>query len=126
MSKLRQHGEKICQPVSLHVPCKTSEQIVDIYSSDNDEYASTKTIVPVRLEQCGDEKLISRSQAKRLLARVDKFKVVVFDFTDVESIGQAFADEVFRVFKNQHPEIEMISIHESQEVKQMIRRAASS
>ncbi len=104
---------------------RTPKQIFDLYSS-GDDYAFNKTVVPVRLAQYGEEKLISRSQAKRLLARVDKFKVVVFDFTDVESIGQAFADEVFRVFKKQHSEIEMISIHESQDVKQMIRRAESS
>jgi biotin operon repressor len=104
---------------------RTPKQIFDLYSS-GDDYAFNKTVVPVRLAQYGDEKLISRSQAKRLLARIDKFKVVVFDFTDVESIGQAFADEVFRVFKNQNSGIEMISIHESQEVKQMIRRAGSS
>ncbi len=104
---------------------RTSKQVFDQYSS-GDDYAFTKTVVPVRLAQYGDEKLISRSQAKRLLARVDKFKVVVFDFTDVESIGQAFADEVFRVFKKQHPEIEMLSIHDNHEVQQMIRRAESS
>lgn len=46
--------------------------------------------------------LDSRSQAKRLLARVDKFKKVIFDFDDVEPIGQAFADEVFCVFAKQH------------------------
>ena len=104
---------------------RSSKQVFDQYSS-GDDYAFTKTIVPVRLAQYGDEKLISRSQAKRLLARVDKFKVVVFDFTDVESIGQAFADEVFRVFKRQHLEMEIVSINDNQEVQQMIRRAESS
>ena len=102
---------------------KTSEQIFDQYFSD--DCAFMKMVVPVRLAQRGDQPLISRSQAKRLLARVDKFKVVILDFTDVEMIGQAFADEVFRVFRNQHPEIELTSIHETQAVKQMINRAGS-
>jgi anti-sigma regulatory factor (Ser/Thr protein kinase)/biotin operon repressor len=104
---------------------RTSKQIFDDFSS-GDDYAFTKTVVPVRLAQYGDERLVSRSQAKRLLAGVDKFKVVVFDFSGVEAIGQAFADEVFRVFKKQHPEMEIMSLNTSQEVARMISRAEST
>jgi hypothetical protein len=104
---------------------RTSKQIFDQYSS-GDDYAFTKTVVPVRLAQYSSEKLVSRSQAKRLLAGIDKFQVVVFDFAGVETIGQAFADEVFRVFKKQHPGINILSINTDQDVTQMIRRAESS
>jgi hypothetical protein len=104
---------------------RTSKQIFDNFSS-GDDYAFTKTVVPVRLAQYGEETLVSRSQAKRLLARVEKFKIVIFDFTDVNTIGQAFADEIFRVFRNQHPEIKMTQLNASKEVDQMIRRAESS
>jgi anti-sigma regulatory factor (Ser/Thr protein kinase) len=103
---------------------RTSKQIFDNFSS-GDDYAFTKTVVPVRLAQYGDEKLVSRSQAKRLLAGVDRFKVVVFDFSGVDAVGQAFADEVFRVFKKQHPEIQLMSLDASQDVAQMISRAQS-
>ena len=101
---------------------RTTKEVYDRFTTDED-YGFTKTVVPVRLAQYGGEKLISRSQAKRLLARIDKFKSVIFDFTDVEAIGQAFADEVFRVFRRQHPEIEIMSVHANQNVQQMIRRA---
>jgi hypothetical protein len=104
---------------------RTSKQIFDSFSS-GDDYAFTKTVVPVRLAQYGNEKLVSRSQAKRLLAGVDKFKVVVFDFTGVDAVGQAFADEVFRVFKRQHPEMQLVRLNTNQEVEQMIRRAESN
>ncbi len=103
---------------------RTTKQIFDSFTSD-DDYGFTKTVVPVRLAQYGDEKLVSRSQAKRLLGRVDKFKTVIFDFDEVESIGQAFADEVFRVFQLQHPEIELIYLKTNKNVKQMISRARS-
>ncbi|MGP1373903.1 MAG: STAS-like domain-containing protein [Almyronema sp.] len=103
---------------------RTAKRVFDSFSS-GDDYAFTKTVVPVRLAQYGDEKLVSRSQAKRLLARVDKFRVVVFDFTGVEAIGQAFADEVFRVFKKQHPEMQIMSLNAEKEVAQMISRAQS-
>lgn len=104
---------------------RTSKKIFDSFSS-GDDYAFTKTVVPVRLAQYGNEKLVSRSQAKRLLAGVDKFKVVVFDFAGVDAIGQAFADEVFRVFKRQHPEMQLVRLNTNQEVEQMIRRAEST
>lgn len=103
---------------------RTPKQVFDEFSS-GDDYAFTKTVVPVRLAQFGDEKLVSRSQAKRLLARVDKFKVVIFDFSEVETIGQAFADEVFRVFKRQHSEINLVSLNTNKNVLQMINRAES-
>lgn len=48
----------------------------------------------MKLLRYGDDSLVSRSQAKRLLARFDKFKVVLPDFSAVASVGQAFADEV--------------------------------
>ncbi|MDV2993240.1 MAG: hypothetical protein N4J56_002894 [Chroococcidiopsis sp. SAG 2025] len=103
---------------------RTSKQVFDRFSS-GDDYAFTKTVVPVRLAQHGDERLVSRSQAKRLLAGVDKFKIVIFNFAGVEAIGQAFADEVFRVFRKQHPEMEIMSLNASEEVAQMISRAES-
>ncbi len=103
----------------------TVKKIFDEYSSD-DDYGFTRTVVPLRLAQYGNDPLVSRSQAKRVLARVELFKVVVFDFTEVPTIGQAFADEIFRVFKLKHQEIEMIPIKANRKVQQMIERAQSS
>jgi anti-sigma regulatory factor (Ser/Thr protein kinase)/biotin operon repressor len=101
---------------------RTDKQIFDQYSSGED-YGFTKTVVPVRLAQYGDDKLISRSQAKRLLARVDRFKTVLFDFKAVETVGQAFADEIFRVFAQGHPNIEIVPINATPQVQQMIHAA---
>ena len=88
--------------------------------------AFNKTVVPVKLAQYGDESLVSRSQAKRLLARVDRFQTVIMDFKDVETIGQSFADEIFRVFQRQHPEITLFAVNTSEEVAGMITRAKSA
>ncbi len=101
---------------------RTTKKVFDQFTTD-DDYGFNKTIVPVKLTKYGDDNLVSRSQAKRLLARVEKFKTVIFDFRDVDSIGQAFADEVFRVFAMQHPDIELLAVHTSSAVKDMISRA---
>lgn len=103
---------------------RTLKKVFDRFSSE-DDYGFSKTVVPVRLVQYGDENLMSRSQAKRLLSRVDRFRVVVLDFAGVASIGQAFADEVFRVFSSKYPDVEIEPVNASSEVKRMISRAAS-
>ena len=114
-------GTKVTMQLENHTS-RTTKKIFDKFTTD-DNYGFTKTVVPVKLTQYGDDNLVSRSQAKRLLARIDRFKVVVFDFVGVTSIGQAFADEVFRVFANEHPEIEIVAVHTGSAVKRMISRA---
>ena len=101
---------------------RTTKKIFDQFSS-GDDYGFTKTVVPVRMAKYGEDKLISRSQARRLLARVELFKTVLFDFSEVESIGQAFADEIFRVFALRHPSIELLAIRANSATKRMIARA---
>ncbi|MBR8217726.1 MULTISPECIES: DUF4325 domain-containing protein [Burkholderia] len=105
----------------------TERLLTDVFDefAQADEYTFSKTIVPVRLARMGAESLVSRSQAQRLLARVDRFKVVLFDFRDVETVGQAFADEIFRVYANAHPEVELVPVHVSPQVEQMITRATA-
>jgi hypothetical protein len=88
--------------------------------TSGDDFGFTKTVVPVRLAQYGDDNLVSRSQAKRLIVRFEKFRTVVLDFKGVVLIGQAFADEVFRVFPLAHPEVELMSLNANKEVGQMI------
>jgi anti-sigma regulatory factor (Ser/Thr protein kinase)/biotin operon repressor len=103
---------------------RTTAKVFHQYTS-GDDYGFTKTVVPVNLARYGNENLISRSQAKRLLARVELFKTVVLDFSEVPIIGQAFADEIFRVFSNEHHDIQLLIIHANSEVKRMIDRAKS-
>jgi hypothetical protein len=119
--KNQMSGTTVWMKLSNHTS-RSAKKIFDHYSTD-DNYGFTKTVVPVHLARYGNENLVSRSQAKRLLARVELFKTVIFDFSEVPSIGQAFADEIFRVFAARHPDIELVSIHASSEVKRMTSRA---
>lgn len=103
---------------------RTLRKVFNKFTLD-DDYGFTKTVVPVKLMRYGDDNLVSRSQAKRLLSRFDRFKVVVLDFSGISTIGQAFADEVFRVFHIAHPEVEVVPLNESADVKRMISRAVA-
>lgn len=120
-SSAKHAGTAVWMELNNHT-ARTTKKIFDEYSS-GDDYAFTKTVVPVGLARYGSDELISRSQAKRLLTRVNLFKKVLFDFKDVNEIGQAFADQIFRVFANEHPEIELVAIHTNKETAQMIARA---
>jgi len=65
--------------------------------------------------------LVSRSQAKQVATRFEKFGEVELDFTGVESIGQAFADELLRVWPLAHPNTKLVVSNASDAVFRMIR-----
>ena len=87
------------------------------------DYGFTRTVVPVDLARYENDALISRSQARRVLMRLDRFDTVVLNFKNVEQVGQGFADEVFRVFARAHPDIKLIPVDANPQVMAMIRRA---
>lgn len=100
----------------------TSPLIGDVYeklSSDGTSGLST-TVVPAHLAQHGTEKLVSRSEAKRLLTGLTRFKAALIDFGGIDSIGEAFADEVFRIFPAAHPGVEIREIRANKEIRGMI------
>lgn len=99
--------------------------VFDEYAAP-EEYTFAKTLVPVRLAQYEGEKLVSRSQAKRLYQRFERFRHVVLDFEGVAEIGQAFADELFRVFASAHPGVTLAPINMSTAVAQMASRSLAS
>ena len=93
-------GTKVSFRISLH----THRHLNDIfmqYYSDPESLAFDKTVILVKLYTMGTV-YVSRSQARRVISNVEKkFKVIILDFDNVPTIGQAFADEIFRVFKKQ-------------------------
>jgi len=83
-----------------------------------------RTIVPVILTNTDD--LVSRSQARRILSGLELFKEVILDFKNIENIGQAFADEIFRVFPNRNPDTRITAQNANSDVQYMINRAINT
>lgn len=102
---------------------RTTREVFNKYQTSKEDYGFNKTIIAVRLLKHGMEQLISRSQAKRLLARFERFKVVVLDFSGVDAIGNAFADEIFRVYPSLHPEVKLVPANTNSDIKKIIRQA---
>jgi anti-sigma regulatory factor (Ser/Thr protein kinase) len=101
----------------------TTRGVFEKYQGDDIYFR--KTHVPVSLGRYPGEQLVSRSQAKRILARFADFSEVILDFDGVAEIGQPFADEIFRVFKNEHPNTPIYVARANEAVNRMIRYVES-
>ncbi|OGB75044.1 hypothetical protein A2810_00760 [candidate division Kazan bacterium RIFCSPHIGHO2_01_FULL_49_10] len=100
-------------------------KIFEKYQSKPGSYAFDKTEIHVRLFTMGTV-YVSRSQARRILTGLDKFKRIVLDFEKVPNIGQAFADEIFRIFQNKHPNIVIEPVNVNETVNFMVRHVERS
>jgi anti-sigma regulatory factor (Ser/Thr protein kinase) len=118
-------GTIVHMTISTRSP-RIAKEVFDRYALEADNYGFARTHVPLTLFRIGAENLVSRSQARRVLARFDRFQEVMLDFRGVEMIGQAFADEIFRVFRNQNPQIRIVWMNANDEVARRIRTAMTA
>lgn len=120
-----ERGTAVFLGLGNHASRKMND-VFERFASEEEDYGFTKTVVPVWMARQGEEQLVSRSQARRLLARVDRFNTVLFDFQGVDTAGRAFIDEIFRVFARAHPNILLMPINENAGIGRLIAVARSS
>lgn len=110
--------------VTMEISPSSTTTLESVFAkyTDPDTRNFNRTQVAIQLARIGGETLISRSQAKRILMGLEKFKTVILDFKDVSTVGQGFVDEVFRVYQNQHPDITFTPIHMNDNVEFMVKR----
>lgn len=120
LEKRPKKGTKVMFSISLHSKRHTSD-IFKKYQSDPEVSAFDKTEVQIRLYTMGTIH-VSRSQARRVMTGLDKFKKIILDFDRVPTVGQGFADEIFRVFQDRHPGIEITPVNTNEAVNFMINR----
>lgn len=127
ISKLQGSGRGTGVSMGISTRSKrTTQEVFGLYTSeDDDDFAFSRTDVPVSLASFGGDHLVSRSQARRLLDRLQGFQRINLDFNGVDSIGQAFADEIFRVFARNNPDIEIPAMNTNADIDRMIRRVTS-
>lgn len=100
---------------------KHLNNVLNKFVTEPGQVGFDKTEILVRLFIQGTV-YISRSQARRILSGLDKYKTIVLDFDRVSTIGQAFSDEIFRVFQQRHPQVRIQPINMIEPVKFMIDR----
>lgn len=110
--------------VAMRIERKSSKNLVDIFKKYQDEFQGfSKTEIRIKLAEQISKTLMSRSQAKRVMANCKNFREIVLDFKDVSIVGQGFCDEIFRVYKNNNKDLKITIANVNDEVKFMIERA---
>ncbi len=109
--------------VRLELDRFTDRRLGDVFgrytSDDSLEFDTTRTVV--RLFETGVT-FVSRSEAKRLGTRLERFNHVIVDFEGVNEVGQGFVDELFRVWHREHPDVTLTPVNMRPAVEQMVRR----
>ena len=95
---------------------KILKEVFDMFSDVDGGF--TKTRIPIK--NIYETYPVSRSQARRLCCRFEKFQEVELDFDGVTEIGQGFAHELFVVFQNNHKNVKLIPINTTNDVMKMI------
>lgn len=108
--------------VRVEVDSDTDRDLNQVFADYTEDFEFSKTRTVVRLFAIGTE-FVSRSQAKRLVNGLEKFREVVLDFKGVDLVGQGFVDEVFRVWAREHPEVKLIPTDMNDAVAFMVERA---
>ncbi len=111
--------------VAYTVQRPVKKTLATLFAEYTEEFEFVRTRTVVRLFGLGTD-FVSRSEAKRLLAGLEKFKEVILDFVGVPGIGQGFADEIFRVFAADHPTVRLVPIHMNEPVSFFVNRALAA
>ena len=95
LRELPQTGTVVRMTLSNH----SRKEAKDVFEQFADpDSGFTRTRIPLR--QYFETAPVSRSQAKRLCSRLDKFREIELDLEGLDWIGQGFAHQVFVVFQN--------------------------
>jgi biotin operon repressor/anti-sigma regulatory factor (Ser/Thr protein kinase) len=112
--------------VSLSVSRSARRKLQDVFADfapEDFDFRFERSLVTVRF-YAGE--YVSRSEARRLLARLDQFREVILDFSRVRSIGQGFADEIFRVFAGAHPAVVLKRVNVAPAIDAVIRHVVDN
>ena len=93
------------------------------YAPEEYDFRFEKTRVFVGLVR---KNPVSRSEAKRLLFGLERFEEIILDFGGVQSLGQGFADEVFRIFQRLNPRINITYKNANPAIQAMIRHVVDN
>ena len=101
---------------------KEAKDVFDDYANVDGGFVKTK----IPLKNIFDTSPVSRSQAKRVCNRLDKFQEVLVDFEGITWVGQGFAHQLFAVFANAHPEISITPINMNEDIAKMYNHVKMS
>lgn len=93
------------------------ENVFSEFAPEEYDFQFQKTKIMIKLLKTD---YISRSEAKRLLMNLGKFREVELDFKSVKQLGQGFTDEVFRIFVDKNPQLIISTSNTNPAIQAMI------
>jgi len=112
------HGTSIRMHTSLFSPHSRDDTIAT-WTTPRGELG--RAHVCLSLLEDEDDALVTRAQGRRVTARLEEQSEVLLDFRGVESVGRAFVDEVFRVFRTAFPDTALVTLNATAQVRARIR-----
>lgn len=110
--------------IQVELDAESPNDLEQIFNEYTSEHAFDRTRIRVQLFDIGPS-FVSRSEAKRVMRGLERFREVVLDFRGVAMVGQAFADECFRVWPSEHVNTTVRAENANDFAAMMIRRAGS-
>jgi anti-sigma regulatory factor (Ser/Thr protein kinase) len=124
------NGTAVYMAIQLQTD-RTLEAVLQAHSASGRGYDFSRTRVPLAL-LCGrpagpaDAALLSRAEARRATQRLARFTQADIDFSGISHLGHGFADELFRVFPRQHPQLELNPVGMAPAVAAMVESVRSA
>ena len=116
---LSRQGTSIYMAIALDT-ARTLDAVLRAHSLDGAGYSFDKTVVPLQLLTGQGTGLESRAQAKRVANRLHSFRRAEVDFSGIADVGHGFADELFRVYLGEHPQLELVPVGMAPRVAAMV------
>jgi anti-sigma regulatory factor (Ser/Thr protein kinase) len=98
----------------------TLDTVMRDHSLDGAGYGFERTVVPLQVLTSARSGLESRAQARRVAARLAQFRRAELDFEGIDEVGHSFADELFRVYAREHPDLELVPLHTNPRVAALL------
>ncbi len=117
-----QGGTSVYLSIALDTP-RTLDAVLRAHSADGAGYGFERTVVPLHLLG-GSQALASRADARRVAARLQHFSRAELDFSGVDDVGHGFADELFRVFRREHPATQLVPVAANAHINAMLASVA--
>lgn len=116
---LAAQGTSVFVAIALDSPRRV-DTLLREHSADGAGYGFERTVVPLRLLGSPRAGLDSRAQARQAAARLPQFRRAELDFSGIDELGHAFADELFRVFARANPAVELVPLHMAPRVQALV------
>lgn len=102
----------------------TSRTLISVFQRFTKDHVFTRSRPVIKLFETG-MMFLSRSEARRLVVGLDKFSEVELDFAEVNSVGQGFVDEIFRVWRSAHLGTQLFPVNMNPSVEFMVLRSGT-